>query len=75
MIHNKARVEGCITEAFTCKENTNFSRVYFLRANNVNMPTTQYHVVRDDPLSELTIFQWNGTGVEATSAHYVTDKE
>jgi hypothetical protein len=37
--------------------------------------TTWYHVVRDVPLSELSIFQWNGTGVEATSADYVTDKE
>jgi hypothetical protein len=26
---NKARVDGCIVEAFTCKEITNFSSMYF----------------------------------------------
>jgi hypothetical protein len=75
-VHNKSRVEGCIVEAFTCKEITNFSSMYFSRANNVNAPTTRYHVVRDVPLSELLIFQWNDIGVGAPScAHYVTDKE
>jgi hypothetical protein len=39
MVHNKARVEGCIVEAFACKEITNFSSMYFSRANNVNAPT------------------------------------
>jgi hypothetical protein len=72
---NKAMVEGCIVEAFACKEITNFSSMYFSRANNVNAPTTRYHVVRDVPLRELSIFQWKDIGVEATSAHYVTDKE
>jgi hypothetical protein len=72
---NKARVDGCIAEAFTCKEITNFSSMYFLCANNVNAPTTWYHVVRDVPLSELSMFQWMGTGVGTTGAHYVTDKE
>jgi hypothetical protein len=75
MVCNKARVEECIVEAFTCKEITNFSSMYFSRANNVNAPTTRYHVVRDIPLSELSIFQWKGTGVGATSAHYVIVKE
>jgi hypothetical protein len=28
-VRNKARVEGCIAEAFTCKEITNFSSKYF----------------------------------------------
>jgi hypothetical protein len=44
-IRNKVRVEGCITEAFTCKEITNFSSKYFSRANNVNAHMTQYHIV------------------------------
>jgi hypothetical protein len=72
---NKAGVEGRIAEAFTCKEITNFSSIYFSRDNNVNAPTMRYHVVRDVPLSELSIFQWKCKGVEAHSAHYVTDKE
>jgi hypothetical protein len=72
---NKARVEGCIAEAFTCKEITNISSMYFSHANNVNVPTTRYHVVKDVPLSELSIFQLKGTCVGDTSAHYLTDKE
>jgi hypothetical protein len=75
MVYNKARVDGCIAEAFTCKEITNFSSMYFSCVNNVNAPTTRNHVVRDVSLSELSIFQWKGTGVGATSAHYVTDNE
>jgi hypothetical protein len=40
MVRNKARVVGCIVEAFACKEITNFSSMYFTHANNVNAPTT-----------------------------------
>jgi hypothetical protein len=75
MFCNKAMVEGCIEETFVCKGITNFSSMYFSCANNVNAPTTWYRIVRDVSLSELSIFQWKGTGVGATSAHYVTDKE
>jgi hypothetical protein len=74
-ICNKTRVEGCIVEAFVCKEITNFSSMYFSHANNVNAHTTQYHVVRDVLLSELSNFHWKGKGVGDTSAHYVTNKE
>jgi hypothetical protein len=74
-VHNKARVKGCIAKTFVCKEITNFSGMYFSHANNMDAPTTQYHVVRDVPLSDLSIFQWNITNVGAPSAHYVTDKE
>jgi hypothetical protein len=35
MVHNKVRVEGCIVEAFTCKEITNYSSMYFSHAKNV----------------------------------------
>jgi hypothetical protein len=62
-LRNKARVEGYIAEAFGCKEITNFSSMYFSRANNVNAPTTQCHVVRDVLLTELPIFQWKGIDV------------
>jgi hypothetical protein len=71
----KARVEECIAKTFTCKEIINFSSMYFSRVNNVNTPTMRYHIVRDVPLSEPSNFQWKGADVEATSAHYVTDKE
>jgi hypothetical protein len=74
-VRNKVMVDGCITEAFACKEITNFTSMYFSCANNMNAPTTRYYVVRDVLLSELSIFQWNDTGVRAPSTHYVTDKE
>jgi hypothetical protein len=74
-VHNKARVEGRIAEAFACKEITNFSNKYFSCANNVNAHTTWYHIVEEVPLSELPIFQWKGKGVGTPSAHYVTDDE
>jgi hypothetical protein len=72
-VRNKARVDGCIAEPFTCNEITNFSSIYFSRTNNVNAHTPWYHIVKEVPLSELSIFQWKGKGVEAPSAHYVID--
>jgi hypothetical protein len=39
-VRNKARIDGCIAEAFMCKEITNFSSKYFSRVNNVNAQTT-----------------------------------
>jgi hypothetical protein len=69
---NKARVEGCAAEAFTCKEITNFLSKYFSRVNNVNAHTTRYHILEEVSLSELSIFQWKGDGVGAPSAHYLS---
>jgi hypothetical protein len=74
-VRHKERVEGSTAEAFTCKEITNFSSIYFSCANNVNAPTTRYHVVRDVPFNELPIFQWKGKGIGTPSAHCVTGKE
>jgi hypothetical protein len=36
---------------------------------------TWYHIVEEVPLSELSIFQWKGKCVGASSAHYVMDDE
>jgi hypothetical protein len=74
-VRNKARVDGCIAEAFACKENTNFSSMYFSHANNVNAHTPWYHIVKEVPLSELSIFQWKGKCIGAPSEHYVMDEE
>jgi hypothetical protein len=49
--------------------------MYFSCANNVNASTMRYHIVRDVLLSELSIFQWKGTSVGISSAHYVSNKE
>jgi hypothetical protein len=72
---NKERVEGCIAEAFACKEIMNFSSKYFSHVNNVNAHTMQYYIVEEVPLSKLSIFQWKGKGVRAPGAHYVMDDE
>jgi hypothetical protein len=72
-VHHKARVESCIAKAFACKEIMNFSSKYFSRANNVNAHTTQYHIVEEVLLSELSIFQWKGKGVGTLSTHYIMD--
>jgi hypothetical protein len=55
-VRNKARVEGCIAEAFACKEITNFSSKYFSHTNNVNAHTTWYHTIEEVLLSKLSIF-------------------
>jgi hypothetical protein len=41
MVGNRARVEGCIVEAFMLKELAYFSSVYFAKEHNVNAPTMQ----------------------------------
>jgi hypothetical protein len=46
MVHNKARVEGCIAEEFKLKEITYFTGVYFTEHHNVNAPTMWYHVMK-----------------------------
>jgi hypothetical protein len=74
-VRNKSRVEGCIAEAFVCKEITNFSSKYFSCANNVNAHTTRYNIVEEVSLTELLTFQWKGKGVGAPGAHYITDDE
>jgi hypothetical protein len=74
-VRNKARVEGCIVEAFTCNEITNFSSKYSICVNNVNAHMTRYLIVDEVLLSELSIFQLKGKGVGAPSAHYITDDE
>jgi hypothetical protein len=38
-VRNKARVKGCIAEAFAVKEITIFSRKHFSRKNNINAHT------------------------------------
>jgi hypothetical protein len=53
MVHNKTKVEGCITEEFKLKEMTYFSSVHFAEHHNINAPTFQYHVDEDIPYSAI----------------------
>ena len=74
-MRNKARVEGCIAEAFAAKEITNFCSEYFSRSNNVNASTTRYHNVEEQPMTELKIFHWKGKGVGVATSHYISEQE
>jgi hypothetical protein len=56
MVENRARVEGCITKAFTLKEVVYFSSVYFVEEHNVNAPMMRYNVDEEPPCSDLSIF-------------------
>jgi hypothetical protein len=75
MVHNKARVEGCIAEEFKLKEITYFTSVYFVEYHNVNTPTMQYHVDEDIPCGDLQIFQWKGMIVGASTTYQPTQEE
>jgi hypothetical protein len=54
MVGNKARVEGCIAEAFILMEVAYFSSVYFAEEHNINAPTMRYNVDKEPPCSELS---------------------
>jgi hypothetical protein len=68
MVGNRARVEGCIVEAFILKEVAYFSSVYFAEEHNVNAPTMRYNVNEEPPCSDLSIFASRGTLEERKAA-------
>jgi hypothetical protein len=75
MVGNRARVEWCITEAFTLKEIAYFSSVYFVAEHNVNAPMIQYNVDEEPPCSNLSIFVLRGTTVGTSMSYYSTSEE
>jgi hypothetical protein len=75
MAWNKARVEGCIVEAFTVREIILFSSKYFSDANKVNAQTTRYHIAEEAPMTDLSAFQWDNKGVGSYTSHLVGMKE
>jgi hypothetical protein len=75
MVHNKARVEGCITEEFKLKEIAYFISVYFTEHHDVNEPTMSYDVDEDISCSDLQIFQWKGMTVVASTPYQPTQEE
>jgi hypothetical protein len=75
MVHNKAKVKGCITEEFKLKEIAYFSSVYFAEHHNVSASTLWYHVDEDIPCSYLQIFQWMGVTVGASTAYQPIEEE
>jgi hypothetical protein len=56
IVRNKARVEGCIVEAFAGKEITIFSRKYFSCKNDINAHATWSQFEEQAPLTELSDF-------------------
>ncbi|WVZ79950.1 hypothetical protein U9M48_027472 [Paspalum notatum var. saurae] len=75
MVGNKARAEGCITEAFIFKEISYFSSVYFAEEHNVNAPTMRYIVDEEPPLTDLPILQSTGASASASSPYYFKPRE
>ena len=77
MVGNKAKVEGCIAEAFSLKEIAYFTSVYFAEEHNVLPPTLRYNVGEEAPTSDLSIFQeqCGGTTVGRSTAYYYTISE
>jgi hypothetical protein len=73
MVGNRARVEGCITEAFILKEVAYFSSVYF--EHNVNAPMMRYNVNEEPPCSDLSIFASRGTTIGSSTSYYSTLEE
>ena len=70
-VRNKARVEGCIAEAFALKEISQFSTRYFARANNVFAPSVRLHVDNESPQSTLQIFANPGKAVGKGSVRHI----
>jgi hypothetical protein len=75
MVGNRARIEGCIAEAFTLKEVAYFSCVYFAEKHNVNAPTMWYNVDEEPPCSDISIFASRGTIVGSSMSYYSTQEE
>jgi hypothetical protein len=75
MVGNRARVEGCIAEAFMLNEVAYFSSVYFAEEHNVNAPTMRYNVDEEPPYSDLSIFASRGTTVGSSTSYYSTSEE
>jgi hypothetical protein len=75
MVGNRARVEGCIVEAFTLKLVAYFTSVYFAEEHNVNALTLQYNVDEELPCSNLSIFASRGTTIGSSMSYYSTSEE
>jgi hypothetical protein len=75
MVGNRARIKGCITEAFTFKEVAYFSSVYIIEEHNVNAPTMWYNADEEPPCSDLSIFALRGTTVGSSTSYYSTTEE
>jgi hypothetical protein len=75
MVDNRARVEGCITEAFILKEVAYFSSVYFAEEHNINAPIIRYNVDEEPPCSDVSIFTLRDTTVGSSTGYYSTSEK
>jgi hypothetical protein len=69
-VGNRARVEGCIADAFILKEVGYFSSVHITEEHNVNAHTMQYNVNEEPPCSDQSIFALWGTTVSSSMNYY-----
>jgi hypothetical protein len=75
MVGNRARIEECITKAFTLKEVAYLSSVYFAKEHNVNASMMRYNVDEEPPCSNLSIFASRSTTVGSSMSYYSTPEE
>jgi hypothetical protein len=75
MVDNRARVEGCITEAFILKVVAYFSIVYFTEEHNINTLMMRYNVDEEPPCSDLSIFASRGTTIGSSTSYYSTSEQ
>jgi hypothetical protein len=75
MVRNKARVEGCIAEAFLLKEVSYFTNVYFIEEHNVYAPTIRYNVDEEPLVNDLKVFQWRGTSTSKATFYHLSMDE
>ncbi|WVZ97968.1 hypothetical protein U9M48_043463 [Paspalum notatum var. saurae] len=74
-VRNKARVEGCIAEAFALKEISHFSSKYFAQRNNVFAPTHRVQMDDEAPQGNLKIFKHQGRPVGCSTVRHLEESE
>ncbi|WVZ61404.1 hypothetical protein U9M48_011283 [Paspalum notatum var. saurae] len=73
-VRNKARVEGCIAEAFALKEMSHFTKKYFNKADAANQ-SKRVAVADVGPQSDLKIFKSQGTTSGPSTVHHLNESE
>ncbi|WVZ93118.1 hypothetical protein U9M48_039124 [Paspalum notatum var. saurae] len=74
-VRNKARVEGCIAEAFALKEMSHFTKKYFNKVD-AEKHSKRVSITNVEPQSDLRIFMFQGTtSGPSTVRHVEEDRE
>ena len=73
-VRNKARVEGCIAEAFALKEMSHFTKKYFNKVD-AEKHSKRVSVTDVKPQSDLRIFKFQGTTSGPLTVRHVEESE